>query len=401
MNTNPAESAARPLDGITVIALEQAIAAPFCTRQLADLGARVIKIERPGVGDFARNYDDRVEGLSSYFVWSNRCKESVTLDLKNALARDVLEALLDRADVLVQNLAPGASRRLGLDHASLEQRYPRLVVCDISGYGEGGPHGDRKAYDLLIQAESGFVSVTGTPDSVAKAPAPIADVAAASYALSNILAALLQRSSTGKGCRIDISMLECMLEWNSYPLYYSYGDKEAPPRRGADHATIYPYGIFAVGDGHSVMLGLQNEREWRSFCEVVLDNPDLAADPRFDNNAARSLHREELREIVESVFADRAIDDVLALLEDARIASARVNEMRDVWRHEQLRARDRWVEVDSPAGALRALLPPGLPSGFPPKMGGIPALGEHTLAVLDELGFDDAAVARLRAASAI
>src|SRR5215203_2227951 len=257
----------RPLDGITVVTLEHAIAAPFCTRQLADLGARVIKVERPRAGDFARSYDTRVRGLSSHFVWTNRSKESIALDVKHAGARAVLDALVARADVLVQNLAPGASARLGLDHATLHAAHPRLIVCDISGYGSDGPYRDRKAYDLLIQSESGFLSVTGTPDEPAKAGCSIADIAAGMYAYTNILAALIERQKTGRGCRIDVSMLESMVEWMSYPLYYAMDGAAPPPRAGAAHATIYPYGPFPAGDGRTVMLGLQNEREWEAFCD--------------------------------------------------------------------------------------------------------------------------------------
>src|SRR6187401_2484423 len=289
----------RPLEGITVVTLEHAIAAPFATRQLADLGARVIKIERPGVGDFARGYDSRVKDLASHFVWTNRSKESLTLDLKHADAADVVARLLAKADVLVQNLAPGAAARMGLSFEALHETHPRLVVCDISGYGDDserpGPYRDKKAYDLLIQSESGFLSVTGTPDDPAKAGCSIADIAAGMYAYTNILAALLERGKTGVGCRIDVSMLESMVEWMSFPLYYAFDGAAPPPRAGAAHATIYPYGPFPAGDGKSVMLGLQNEREWLVFCRDVLDKPDLANDPRFSSNSRRTQARDELR----------------------------------------------------------------------------------------------------------
>ncbi len=391
----------RPLDGITVLSFEQAVAAPFCTRQLADFGARVIKVERPEAGDFARHYDDRVRGLSSYFVWCNRSKESLTLDIKAAAAGEVIERLLTRTDVLVQNLAPGATARLGLDYDSLKDRLPGLIVCDISGYGADGPYRDKKAYDLLIQSESGFVSVTGTEESPAKAPAPIADVAAATCATNNILAALLHRAKTGRGCRLDVSMLEAMLEINSYPLYYSFGGADPPPRRGADHATIYPYGIFKTGDGRRVILGLQNEREWKKFCDQVLDQPDLTADPRFSANALRSASRDELREIIETVFAELSITDVIDKLDQAGIANARMNDMHEVWQHGQLGARERWMNVDSAVGPIPALLPPGLPDAFEPQMGPVPALGQHTDAILTEFGFTREKISELRATGAV
>src|SRR5262245_23242507 len=278
----------RPLQGITVVTLEHAIAAPLCTRHLADLGARVIKVERPGVGDFARAYDERVQGLASHFVWTNRSKESLTLDVKHPQAREVLAQLVAGADVLVQNLAPGAAARLGLSYEALREQHPRLIVCDISGYGDDGPYRDKKAYDLLIQSESGFLSVTGSPDEPAKAGCSIADIAAGMYAYSNILAALLLRAKTGIGARIDVSMLESMVEWMSYPLYYAFDGATPPPRAGAAHATIYPYGPFTAGDGKTVMLGLQNEREWAAFCKIVLREPDLASDERFSSNSRRT-----------------------------------------------------------------------------------------------------------------
>src|SRR3954470_16710609 len=287
-----------PLEGITVVTLEHAIAAPFCTRQLADLGARVIKVERPGVGDFARAYDDRVRGLASHFVWCNRSKESLTLDVKAPEAREIMARLVARADVLVQNLAPGAAARLGLSEEALRPDHPGLIVCDISGYGGDGPYRDRKAYDLLIQSEAGFLSVTGTPEEPSKAGNSIADIAAGMYAYSSVLAALLQRQHTGRGSRIDVSMLEALGEWMGFPMYYAYEGQSAPARSGAAHATIYPYGPFEAGDGKTVMLGLQNEREWKSFCDKVLLQPQLASDPRFDANTKRSENRGELRRII-------------------------------------------------------------------------------------------------------
>jgi len=395
----------RPLDGITVLSLEHAIAAPFCTRQLADQGARVIKIERPGVGDFARGYDSRVNGLCSHFVWTNRSKESLTLDLKHERAPELLGRLLQHTDVLVQNLAPGAAARLGLSYDALNQRFPRLIVCDISGYGDDpqrpGPYRDKKAYDLLIQSESGFVSVTGSADEPAKAGCSIADIAAGMYAYSNILTALIQRGRTGQGCRIDVSMLEAMAEWMSFPMYYAYDGASPPPRAGAAHATIYPYGPFPAGDGKTVMLGLQNEREWQVFCTQVLQQPELLADERFAGNARRVAAREVLRPIIVQAFARYSATQLVQLLEDAGIANANVNEMADLWAHPQLAARGRWVQVDSPAGPLPALKPPGMPDGVQPRMDAIPALGQHSAAVLRELGLTDDEVAALQQAGAV
>jgi itaconate CoA-transferase len=388
----------RPLDGITVIALEHAVSAPFATRQLADFGARVIKIERPGAGDFARSYDDRVRGLSSYFVWCNRSKESLTLDLKHAEAADVLVRLLAKADILVQNLAPGASDRLGLAYETLRARHPRLIVCDISGYGADGPYRDKKAYDLLIQSEAGFLSVTGSPEQPAKAGCSIADISSGMYACTNILAALLNRTKTGEGCRIDLSMLECMTEWMSNPLYYAFDGASPPPRAGASHATIYPYGPFRMGDGKTIMLGLQNEREWVVFCEKVLELPSLATDPHFSTNIRRSNARAELNAIVTETFSRMTSEEAIAKLEAAQIANAHMNGMHDLWAHPQLQARDRWVEIGSPVGTIPALLPPGMTDA---RMEAVPALGEHTESILTELGYDSGTIARLRSAGAI
>jgi len=395
----------RPLQGITVVTLEHAIAAPFCTRQLADLGARVIKVERPGVGDFARAYDSRVQGLASHFVWTNRSKESLTLDLKHAQASDVLARLLKDADVLVQNLAPGAAARLGLSYEALRAAHPCLIVCDISGYGDDpaapGPYRDKKAYDLLIQSEAGFLSVTGTPDDPAKAGCSIADIAAGMYAYTNILAALIERGKTGRGCRIDVSMLESMTEWMSYPLYYAFGGAQPPPRAGASHATIYPYGPFTAGDGRTVMLGLQNEREWQLFCAKVLRRPELADDERFNANARRVAAKAALQKIITDTFATLTLDEVIARLEDAQIANASVNTMRDVWAHPQLKARSRWVDVDTPAGPVPALRPPGMPASFEARMEAVPALGQHTEALLAELGYTRAEIVRLKNEDAV
>ncbi len=395
----------RPLDGVTVVALEHAIAAPFCTRQLADLGARVIKIERPGSGDFARAYDSRVRGLSSHFVWTNRSKESLTLDLKQEAAREVLHQLLSTADVLVQNLAPGAAARMGLSYDALSPPYPRLIVCDISGYGDDaqrpGPYRDKKAYDLLIQSEAGFLSVTGTPESPAKAGCSVADIAAGMYAYSSILAALLQRGQTGRGSRIDVSMLESMAEWMGFPMYYAYDGAPPPPRAGAAHATIYPYGPFEAGDGRSVMLGLQNEREWASFCTTVLQRPGLAHDERFKANALRVAHRDALQKIISEVFQQLTAEQVISRLEQAQIASASVNNMHDLWAHPQLQARGRWTRVESSEGSISALLPPGSNSDFRPRMEKVPALGEHTDQILTGLGYEPEAISTLRASGVI
>ena len=386
----------RPLEGITVISLEHAIAAPFCTRQLADMGARVIKVERPGAGDFARGYDERVNGMASHFVWTNRSKESLTLDLKQSKARAVLQDLIKQADVLVQNLAPGAATRMGLDFDTLHAVNDQLIVCDISGYGEGGPYETKKAYDLLIQSESGFLSVTGGPEAPAKAGCSIADIAAGMYAYSGILNALLLRGRTGKGSRIDVSMLESMAEWMSFPLYYAYDGADPPQRAGASHATIFPYGPFAVGDGNTVMLGLQNEREWVVFCDQVLEQPDLAKNPAFNSNSRRVENREQLRELIVQAFAGMTIDQVIDRLELAQIANARVNDMKGLWSHPQLAARQRWTEVPSPVGPLPALMPPGTSSAFEACMQAIPAVGEHTDTILREVGLSPDEIAQMR-----
>ncbi|MGV8920008.1 MAG: CaiB/BaiF CoA transferase family protein [Pseudomonas sp.] len=397
-STNP-----RPLDGITVISLEHAIAAPFCTRQLADLGARVVKIERPGSGDFARGYDERVHGLASHFVWTNRSKESLTLDLKHDEAGDILQGLLGKADVLVQNLAPGAAARMGLSFEALHERFPRLIVCDISGYGEGGPYEKKKAYDLLIQSEGGFLSVTGGPgeEQMAKAGCSIADISAGMYAYTGILSALLLRDKTGVGSRIDVSMLESLVEWMGYPMYYAFEGAQPPARAGAAHATIYPYGPFPTQGGGTVMLGLQNEREWAVFCDKVLLDAALATDERFSANSKRSENREVLRQIIVDGFAQLTVEQVVERLEAAQIANARVNDMQGVWDHPQLKARDSWREVDSPAGKLPSLLPPGRNAAFTPRMDPVPGLGEHTGGILEELGYSPEDQGRLQAAGVV
>ena len=390
-----------PLEGLTVVAIEQAVAAPFATRQLADLGARVIKIERPGVGDFARGYDTTVKGLASHFVWLNRSKQSLTLDLKQPEGWEALARLLARADVFVQNLAPGASARLGLDAPTLRARHPRLIVGDLSGYGSTGPYRDKKAYDLLIQSEVGLVSITGTPDTPSKVGISVADIAAGMYLYSGILSALLVRERTGEGMALDVSLFEALGEWMSYPVYYASDGGKAPARTGASHAAIAPYGPFAAGDGGSVYLGVQNDREWRRFCEQVLGRPALATDLRFDSNSRRVEHRTALHAEIEQVFGGLSSADVVARLEAAGIAWARMNSVAEFAEHPQLAARDRWRTIGSPVGPLRALRPPVTLEGMEPVMGPVPALGEHTDEVLAELGFDAATIAEWRARGVI
>ena len=385
-----------PLEGITVVALEQAVAAPFATRQLADLGARVIKVERPKVGDFARGYDETVKGLSSHFVWLNRSKESLALDLKQPEAKDILNRLLQRADVFIQNLAPGAAERLGFGAAALRGRHPRLIVCDVSGYGLSGPYRDKKAYDLLLQCETGLVSITGTPDTPSKVGVSIADIACGMYAYTGILTALYMREKTGEGAAFEVSLFEALGEWMGFPAYFTaYGGKQ-PPRTGASHAAIAPYGPFVTGDGKTVFLGLQNEREWARFCETVLKRPEVATDPRFDSNSKRVANGEDLRTIIEGVFQSSTADRIVEQLDAAQIANARMNTVQEFVDHPQLRARDRWREVSSPVGPLRALIPPVTMQGVESFMGPISDVGEHTGAILAELGYDEEATAALR-----
>ena len=391
----------RPLDGIVVVTLEHAIAAPLATRHLADNGARVIKIERPGGGDFARAYDQRARGLASHFVWANRGKESVTLDLKHARASPVLQRLLARADVFVQNLAPGAATRLGLDAASVHRINPRAIVCGVSGYGESGPYRDKKAYDLLIQAEAGLLSITGSDAAMAKSGISIADIAGGMYAYSGILNALLLRARTGEGSSIEVSLLDFLAEWMGYPLYYALDGAVQPARTGAMHATIYPYGPFTAGDGKTVMIAIQNEREWALFCEKVLDTPDLARDSRFDSNARRSANRRQLEPILLERLAQLRAADLIALLDAASIANASVNTVEGLREHPQLQARERWSEIDSPAGPLPALRPPPLSDAFTQAMGNIPALGAHTDDVLVWLGYSSTEIEALRAGGLI
>jgi crotonobetainyl-CoA:carnitine CoA-transferase CaiB-like acyl-CoA transferase len=391
-----APSASPPLEGVLVVAVEQAVAAPFASRQLADLGARVIKIERPGSGDFARGYDRTVKGLASHFVWINRTKESLTLDLKRPEASDVLTRLIARADVLLHNLAPGAMGRLGFASHMLHERYPRLVICEISGYGTDGPYRDKKAYDLLVQSEAGLVSITGTPEVPSKVGVSIADIAAGIYGFSGILAALLRRERTGTGAVLDISMFDSLAEWMGYPAYYTGYGGTPLPRSGAAHAAIAPYGPYTAGDGKVVYLGLQNEREWARFCADVLGDPALAADPRFSANADRVAHRSELDALINRAFATHSAEAVLARLDAAQIANARMNTVEEFLDHPQLVARHRWREVDSPAGPIRALVPPFGIDDVEPRMGPIPDVGEHTDTILGELGYDVATIAKWR-----
>lgn len=374
----------RPLDGILVVSLEQAIAAPYCTRLLADLGARVIKVERPDGGDFARAYDTRARGLASHFVWTNRSKESLALDLKDPAKLDILRKLVAKADVFVQNLAPGAVDRLGLAADELRRAYPRLITCTISGYGAGGPYSDHKAYDLLIQAEAGFLSVTGTENDMAKAGISIADIASGVTACNAILGAVIQRMKTGAGDHIEVSMLEAMAEWMGYPMYFALDGAAPPPRSGAGHATIYPYGPYETADGN-VFFGLQNDREWAAFAEIVLQRGDLASDPRFKGNAGRAAHRSELEPILTSVLSALSTEEAMVRLANAGIATARVSDMAALWAHPQFAARKRWREFGSPAGPLPGLVPVS-GEGWEPRFDPVPALGEHNEAILAELG---------------
>ena len=376
-----------PLEGIVILSFEHAIAAPLCTRQLAELGARVIKIERRETGDFARSYDTRTKGQSSHFIWTNRSKESLTLDIKNRHAPKILDRLLSKADVLVQNLAPSAMKKLGLDYKSLKTQYEKLIVCNISGYGTDGPFKDRKAYDLLVQAESGFLSITGTDKELVKSGISIADIAAGMHAFSAILAAVIERGKSGKGSCIDISMLEAMVEWMGFPLLYSFDGASPPKRTGSDHASIYPYGVFETGDAETLMIGLQNEREWAKFCDIVLENPQLIDVDRFSTNTDRSMNRGELRDLIQSIFTNQSTDELIIKLKTADIAYANVNDMDKVWNHEQLKKLNRLVVTDTPGGEVSTFLPPTNNSEFDPVISPVPALGEHSQKILDELGF--------------
>jgi crotonobetainyl-CoA:carnitine CoA-transferase CaiB-like acyl-CoA transferase len=374
-----------PLEGITVVSIEQAVAAPFATRQLADLGARVIKVERRGDGDFARGYDETVAGLSSHFVWLNRSKESLELDLKDADDLALLHKLLRKTDVFVQNLAPGAADRLGLSASDLRSANPRLVHASISGYGEGGPYTTKKAYDLLVQCESGLVSITGTPETPSKVGISAADIAAGMYCFSGILTALFERERTGEGAELSVSMLEALGEWMGFPLYYGVYGGTPPPRTGASHAAIAPYGPFHCAAGQQVFLGIQNEREWRILCRDVLDDEALATDERFSSNSRRVAHREELTKQVEERFARRSADEVVAQLDAAGIANARLRDVQEFFEHPQLSARHRWRDVATPNGSIKALVPPATLDGQEPVMGPVPRLGEHNERIRAEL----------------
>jgi len=391
----------RPLQGITVVAVEQAVAAPFATRQLADLGARVIKIERPDGGDFARHYDATVKGLSSYFVWLNRSKESITLDLKRPEAAGVLARLLERADVFVQNLAPGAADRLGTSPASLRDRHPRLIVCTVSGYGSDGPYAAKKAYDLLVQGEVGLVSITGSEREPAKVGISVADIAAGMYAYSGILTALLARATSGRGAAIDVSLFDALGEWMSHAAYYTAYSGASPPRTGADHASIAPYGPVRAADGVQLFIGVQNAREWRRFCRDALGWPELADDDRFRTNALRVKNRGALHIVIESTLGSLPAAEIAARLDAAQIAHARMNSMPAYLEHPQLAGRDCWREIGSPAGPLRALVPPVRMEGVEPAMGGVPGLGQHTDAVLEELGVARGTIAAWRSAGVV
>jgi itaconate CoA-transferase len=391
----------RPLEGVTVIALEQVIAGPFATRQLAELGARVIKIERPGAGDASRSYDRTVKGLSSHFVWTNRSKESLALDVKHPAAKDVLARLVERADVFLQNLAPGAAERLGLGAQALRKKHPRLIWCGISGYGPDGPYASKKAYDLLVQCEAGLLSVTGSAEAPAKAGIPVADIAAGMYAFSSVLAALIRRGRTGEGATLDITMFEALGEWMGFPAYFTGYGGAAPPRSGAHHATIVPYGPFGTGDGGTVFLSIQNEREFARFCDTVLGNPDLAKDDRFASGPARQQNREAMHREVDRVFAALPADEVVRRLEAADIANARLNTVEQFWRHPQLEARRRWAKIGSPVGELDMLKPPFNLEGMEPRLDPIPAVGEHSETLLAELGYSEAERDGLRRERAI
>jgi itaconate CoA-transferase len=390
-----------PLDGIVVVALEQAVAAPFATRQLADLGARVIKIERPDTGDFGRAYDETVRGMSASFVWLNRSKESFTLNLKHPRAPEIMSRLIERADVFLQNLAPGAAARLGLSAEALLARFPRLIVCDISGYGDSGPYRDKKAYDLLIQGETGLMSITGTPEVPSKTGNSIADISAGMYAYSGILAALLLRGKTGKGTRVEVSMFEALCEWMTFPLYYAHFGGVPYARSGPNHTAIVPYGPFRAGDGKVVIIGIQNEPEWKVFCERVLKQPELAGDPRFNSNSRRVANREVLSSMIEAAFAKFQTKDLLELLDATGIANSQMNNLEEVWNHPQLQSRKRWRSVESSVGQIPVLLPPAMPSGAEPRLDPIPELGAHVDALLTELGYSRPEIENLRAEQAV
>lgn len=385
-----------PLEGITVVSLEQAVATPFATRQLADLGARVIKIERPGVGDFARGYDETVKGMASHFVWLNRSKESLTLDLKKDAGKEVLRRLLKEADVFVQNLAPGAAERLGFGAEGVRGEWPGLIYCSVSGYGEDGPYTEKKAYDLLVQCEAGLVSITGSEDTPSKVGISVADIAAGMYAYSGILSALFRRERTGEGATLEVSMLEALGEWMGFPAYFAGYGGEEPTRTGASHTAIAPYGPFECGDGQTIFLGIQNEREWKRFCEEVLEQEDLVEDERFDTNSKRVENRPALHEQIEEVFCEIPSEEVIDKLEKAEIANARMRTVQGFLEHPQLEARNRWREFDSPVGYLWGLLPPAALEGTEPVMDSIPEVGEHNAELLNELGYGETEISKLQ-----
>lgn len=390
-----------PLEGITVVSVEQAVAAPFASRQLADLGARVIKVERPETGDFARHYDSEVKGMASHFVWLNRSKESISVDLKEEEGKEILNSLLSKADVFIQNLAPGAMDRLGFGSSDLLNKYPGLIICGISGYGSSGPYANKKAYDLLIQCESGSMAITGTEDTPSKSGVAVADIATGMYAYSGILAALFSRQKDGKGKILEVSMLEALGEWMGFPMYYTeYGDSE-PKRTGASHSTIYPYGPFKVKDEKYVFLSIQNEREWKNFCEKVLGIPELATDERFNVNSNRFKNQELLKEIIEGEFTKFQSDYIMNKLEDSQIANASLNTVKDFIDHPQLKARNRWTEVESPVGKLKALLPPVTFNDFKYVMNPIPTVGEHTETILNELGWNEETITAYKKRNAL
>ncbi len=390
-----------PLSGLTVVSLEQAVAAPFCSRQMAEQGARVIKIERPGVGDFARGYDQTVLGQSAYFLWLNRSKESLSLDVKKSESKQILTSLIAKADVFIQNLAPGAAKRLGLGADVLMAKHPRLIVCDISGYGDSGPYAKKKAYDLLVQSEAGIVATTGTRESPAKVSVSMTDIGTGLHAFSGILSALYQRERTGKGSRVEVTMFEAMVEWMNHPLMYEHFGGKPMQRTGTDHAIIVPYGRFTAGDGKDVMFGIQNEREWAAFCAGVLEQPALATDERYNNNTKRNAARTEMLALINDVFAKMTVEQVVARLDAADIANARMNTPKEVWDHPQLKARKRWREVDTPKGRVPAILPPVGFTDHEPRMDPVPSVGEHTDRILAELGYSADQITALRTAGAV
>lgn len=388
------------LNGITVLALEQAVAVPFATRQLADLGARVIKVERPVEGDFARHYDTRVKGLSSYFAWLNRSKESFALDLKSAEAQTVVRQLASSTDVVVQNLSPGATTRLGLSSHELRELNPRLITVDLTGYGNGGPLEDRKAYDLLIQAEAGLLSVTGSASEMVRAGISVADIAGGMYVYSAVLAALVHRGTTGEGTAIEVSLFDALIEWMGHPINYGLYTGEGPVRAGDSHPSIYPYGSFAAANGR-VQFGIQNQREWEAFCAQVLQRPEVVTDSRFATNDDRHSHRSDLAAVIEEVFETLTVSEVAHLLDDAGIANGRVNNISDVIDHPNLVERDRWRTIESAGGTIRTLRPAAIMHGHDEPIGPIPSVGQHTADILRELGYHDDRISELAASGSI